>query len=142
MSVMPMWIIIIAVIILLALFLIAVAAVVAVAVVLTRKKNKEKTQNVQASVMQEEISTPQNDLEYEYKTVEMVATVIGQNCAARMIGTKTPKTVREFVVSFQSEKGEVFNLNVKEEVYDGFEIGQKGLLTMVDNELYSFVPTE
>ena len=72
----------------------------------------------------------------------MNAKVIGQNCAVRMVGTKTPKTVREFVVSFESETGEIFNLPVKEEVYDGFEIGQTGLLTMVDKELYSFVPSE
>ena len=142
MSVSGVSVIVIAAIILIALFLIAVAAVVAIFLVLTRKKSKEKAKLVQTTVNQEEISTPQNDLEYEYKTVEVTATVIGQNCATRMIGTKTPKTVREFVISFESEKGEVFNLPVKEEVYDGFETGQKGLLTMVDNELYSFVPTE
>ena len=57
---------IIVVVILLALLLIAVAAVIAIAVVLTRKKNKDKTQNVQMPIRQEELSTPQNDLEYEY----------------------------------------------------------------------------
>lgn len=55
-----------------------------------------------------------------------------------MIGIKTPKAVREFTVTFRTEDGGILKFNVPEEMYDGFEEGQRGLITLVDGILYGF----
>ena len=76
--------------------------------------------------------------EPEYTTVTTRATVVDQTCCVKTIGIKTPKTIKEFTITFQSENGEIIRLNVPEEMYDGFEKGQTGTLTIVDGELYGF----
>ena len=74
----------------------------------------------------------------EYTTVTMRATVVDQTCCVKMAGIKTPKTVKEFVVVFQLENGDILKLNVPEEMYDGFEQGQTGILSVIDGALYGF----
>ena len=76
--------------------------------------------------------------EPEYTTVTTRATVVDQTCCVKMVGIKTPKTVKEFVIVFQSENGDILKLNVPEEMYDGFEQGQTGILSIIDGELYGF----
>lgn len=66
------------------------------------------------------------------------ATVIDLTCRAKMVGTKTPKTVREFTVIFETPDGEILKINVPEEMYDGFDKGQTGILTLADRDIYSF----
>lgn len=78
----------------------------------------------------------------EYETVKMKAKVIDLYCLTKVVGIKNPKSVKEFFVCFENDNGEVFNLAVSEEIYDGFEQGQTGLLSMVENELYGFEPDE
>lgn len=73
-----------------------------------------------------------------YETVKTKATVINQACFVRTVGYKTPKTMRVFTVTFQTETGKILELNVPEEMYDGFEQGQTGILTVIDGELYGF----
>ena len=70
------------------------------------------------------------------------ATVLDQYCAVRTIGHQTPKTIKIFTVVFQADTGEIIKQDVPEEMYDGFEKGQAGVLTIVDEDLYSFVPEE
>ena len=74
----------------------------------------------------------------EFTTVSIKATVIDQTCYVKTIGIKTPKTIKEFTVVFQAENGEILKWNVPEEMYDGFEKGQSGTLSVVDGELYGF----
>ena len=76
------------------------------------------------------------DPESVTKTVR--ATVIDMACSAEMVGTKMPKAVRNFVIIFQTEDGEILKINVPEEMYDGFDKGQTGILTLADGDLYSF----
>lgn len=76
--------------------------------------------------------------EPEYTTVTARATVVDQTCCVKMVGIKTPKTVREFAVVFQLENGDILKMNVPEEMYDGFEQGQTGILSIVDGDLYGF----
>lgn len=76
--------------------------------------------------------------EPEYTTVTTRATVVDQTCCVKMVGIKAPKTVKEFVIVFQSENGDILKLNVPEEMYDGFEQGQTGILSIRDGELYGF----
>jgi len=77
-------------------------------------------------------------VETEFTTVTKKATVVDQTCCVKTIGIKTPKTIKEFSVVFQTENGEIIKLNIPEEMYDGFEIGQSGILSVVGGELYSF----
>ena len=74
----------------------------------------------------------------ESVTTTVRATVIDMACSAEMVGTKMPKAVRNFVVIFQTENGEILKINVPEEMYDGFDKGQTGILTLADGDLYSF----
>lgn len=119
----------------LVIFLYVVLFVLAVILIVNIIKSVcDAKKNPVKPVSDEELFAPQ------YKKTEVMATVIGQSCCARVIGTKTPKAVREFTVVFRTENGEIIQLNVPEELYDGFDEGQTGMLTVVDNELYSFVP--
>ena len=76
--------------------------------------------------------------EPEYTTVTVRATVVDQTCCVKTIGIKTPKTIKEFTITFQTENGEIIRLNVPEEMYDGFDKKQTGILTVVDGQLYGF----
>ena len=85
--------------------------------------------------------TKMNDtvsFEAEFTTITRKVTVVDQTCCVKTIGINTPKTIKEFAVVFQAETGEIIKLNVPEEMYDGFEKGQSGILSVVDGELYSF----
>ena len=74
----------------------------------------------------------------ETMTESFRATVVDMVCYAEMTGTKRPKSKRVFTVSFETESGEILKKNVTEEMYDGFDKGQTGVLTLVDGDLYSF----
>ena len=80
--------------------------------------------------------------EPEYTTVTARATVVDQTCCVKTIGIKTPKTIKEFTITFRAENGEIIRLNVPEEMYDGFDKNQTGILTVVDGQLYGFELTE
>ncbi len=74
----------------------------------------------------------------KFETIELNVKVVDQSCTTRMVGIKHPKSIEEYFISFEKDNGEVLKLSVPKECYDGFEIGQVGLLTLVDGELYSF----
>ena len=80
--------------------------------------------------------------EPEYTTVTTKATVVDQTCCVKTIGIKTPKTIQEFSITFQTENGEIISLNVPKEMYDGFDKNQTGILTVVDGQLCGFELTE
>ena len=96
---------------------------------ITKKQRKE---------IKTEKTIEQNPDDFQPETVEMTVKVIDQTCSAKMVGTKTPKAVNEFIITFESTDGKVFKLSVPEECYDGFDIGQVGRLTTVNGELYGF----
>ena len=76
------------------------------------------------------------------KQIKTLAKVLDCRCAVKSIGLKMPKTRLEFVIVFQTDTGQILALDVPQEMYDGFEKGQTGLLTTVNGVLYSFVPEE
>ena len=86
-------------------------------------------------LQKEVVPTP---VEPECTTLTTRATVIEQTCCVKTVGTKTPKTIKVFTVVFQTETGNILKLNVPEEMYDGFEQGQTGRLSLVDGQLYGF----
>ncbi len=72
------------------------------------------------------------------EAIEINVKVVDQCCTTRMVGVKYPKSIEEYFISFEKDNGEVLKLLVPKECYDGFEIGQVGVLTLVDGKLYSF----
>ena len=83
-------------------------------------------------------NTIQNDINYQFEETELIATVIDVSCSTRVAGTKSVKSVEEFFVSFETENGEIIKLQVLKEMYDGFEIGQNGILKLVDGDFFGF----
>lgn len=77
-------------------------------------------------------------IEQKFSPIMIKATVIDLTCCVKTIGIKTPKTMKEFSVIFQTKNGDIIKLNVPEEMYDGFIQGQIGTLSLVDGELYGF----
>lgn len=78
----------------------------------------------------------------EFSNQKIRATVLDQTCAVKTMGIKMPKTITVFTVVFQTEQEEILTFQIPEEMYEGLEIGQSGLLTVVDGELYGFAPDE
>jgi len=53
-------------------------------------------------------------------------------------GIRTPELIKNFMVSFELEHGEVLTLCVPEEYYGAFEIGQEGALTFANEQFVAF----
>ncbi len=84
-------------------------------------------------------SLPKEDYKVEFKTVKVQAKVIDLSCRVDMVGIKTPKSTEFFTAVFEINNGEIIRVDVPQEMYEGLEKGQKGELTLVENELYSFI---
>jgi len=80
----------------------------------------------------------EESLEAEFENVQVRATVVDLSCSAEVIGIKKPKAVEQYRVAFETEDGKTFKFDIPQEMYEGFEKGQTGHLTIVDNELYGF----
>ena len=110
-------------------FLILISFFVCMFVLLIKSEKYEKKQK--------ELNSQKDD-STEFETIDIKVKVIDQYCTTRMAGVKYPKSIEEYFISFEKDNGEVLKLLVPKECYDGFEIGQVGVLTLVDGELYSF----
>lgn len=75
----------------------------------------------------------------EFTTVKVKAEVIDLCCRTDMIGIKTPKAIEIYTVFFETDGKETICINVPKEMYEGLEKGQRGELTLVEGELYSFI---
>lgn len=64
--------------------------------------------------------------------------VLDFKCDMHYEGIKMPKLIKNFAVFFEFEDGKVKGLEVPEECYDAFEIGQEGLLTLANEKFISF----
>ena len=51
---------------------------------------------------------------------------------------RQPRAEQRFFIKFKAESGEIFDLRVSESVYEGFEVGLVGKLTLIDGQLDSF----
>lgn len=84
-------------------------------------------------------SLPKEDYKVEFKTVKVQAKVIDLSCRVDMVGIKAPKSTEFFTAVFEINNGEIIRVDVPQEMYEGLEKDQKGELTLVENELYSFI---
>jgi len=53
-----------------------------------------------------------------------------------------PQTVKEFCIKFRGGDGNIHDVLIEESLYDAFEIGQRGTLTLINGNLNSFVLDE
>ena len=60
------------------------------------------------------------------------------SCGTDMVGGKNAKSVRWFKVKFEKYDGEIIDVPVDEEMYEGLEVGMRGNLRLVDGHLNSF----
>ena len=94
---------------------------------------EEKRQKAQKATRDLSEDTPP-----EVQIVDLNVKVIDLKFETHYEGIKLPKLIKTFLVFFEDENGKVFNIEVSEENFDAFEIGQKGLLTLEGGQLYSF----
>ena len=73
---------------------------------------------------------------------EIYATVVDLRCEVKMVGLQTPKTIQCFEVLFQTRNRDYLRFQVPEEMYHGLEVGQSGMLSYIDGNLYGFALEE
>ena len=119
--------------------IIAVLAAIAIVAVVSRLllRYMLKPENIHAELERQRALNP-DPFEPQFTTEEIRATVVDHTCQVQLVGTKTPKATKIFTVVFRTEDSNILSLRVPEEMYDGFEKGQTGTLTIVDGELYGF----
>lgn len=67
--------------------------------------------------------------------------VVDLECGVTTIGYqayKQPKAVKYFIIHFKYDNGDIIKIPVNEEMYEGFDIGLTGTLTLIDGKLKSF----
>ena len=100
-----------------------------------------KPENIQKELERQRAQNA-DPFEPQFTTEEIRATVMDHTCEVKLVGTKTPKATKIFTVVFRTEDDKVLSFNVPEEMYDGFEKGQEGILTLVDGQVYGFAIAE
>jgi hypothetical protein len=101
------------------------------AIIRSIPQRKQKTDGPTPGQASDEMQTP--------LTVTLDAKVTDQYCRVVTAGTKSPKTKEEYFVCFEAEDGREYKLAVSSEYYQALSAGQRGRLTLVNGQLYSFV---
>ena len=76
----------------------------------------------------------------EPEVFEGHAVVADMLCGVDTVGTKQPRARQSFLIKFKCDDGDILDVYVSEEDYEGFEVGLAGALTIIDGELSSFIP--
>ena len=118
--------------------LIALFAVIIPLAIADYKKNKDKYVWTCKQVEEQEARL----LNAEPDVLTMHAEVIDMACGVNTVGHKQPKTVRYFLIKFKNDEGEILDVPVSERMYEGFEVGLSGKLTLVNGNLNSFEPDD
>ena len=84
----------------------------------------------------------EEQLNSDPEVVTMHVQVVDMICGVDSVGIKQPKVVKYFVVKFKNDDGEVFDIHIPQEYYDGFDVGLSGVLYLVDGKLNSFLPDD
>jgi len=113
-----------------ALFLLLVFG--AIGMIHTFKEEKQRLEN-----LPEDVSDPKHPP--AELTQHIKVTVVDCCCGVESVG-KFAKN--HFTVIFETDTHETLEYNVPEEMYDGFEKGQTGTLTVVDDYVYGFTLDE
>lgn len=76
---------------------------------------------------------------FEYESKDVHVKVIDLSCTVLSEGHRQPRTFNEFLVTFETDEGQILKFRVDEEMYNGFEKGQEGILKITDSTIYGFV---
>ena len=98
-----------------------------------QQENSEKPQATAEELPEEDIPSP----------TAVYAEVIDMVCGTGMmpiIGHKSPKAVRYFLIKFKTDDGQELEFEVEEEIYQGFDKGMTGTLTYFYEQVFSFEP--
>lgn len=101
------------------------------------RKQKEESEKPQAPAEE----SPTEDAE----KITVHATVMNMFCGTEMSvekGYKMPKSVRYFAIVFKTDDGQELELEVDEEMYQGFDKGMTGTLTYFYEQVFSFEPDD
>ena len=79
-----------------------------------------------------------NDTIFSPRTEILHVTVTEQYCRVDAVGTRSFRNVKTFAIHVCDDFGNERKIELPEELYDAFEVGQVGTLTLVDDEVYSF----
>lgn len=111
--------------------------IICVIVLVVIDKRKNKRDDVKPS---EKWGNQIADEDFEQDCVmdKMRVSVVDQFCRVEMVGIRSPKSVEIFTVVFETDEGEVIKFDMPKEMYDGIDVGQRGILTIANGELYSF----
>ena len=108
-----------------------------------KKKQKEEKDaeeifvNSEAECDDEEFA-PAKEESFHAKVIDRVCGVNTKTSNAY----KIVKTVKEFLIVFEDDERKFHKILVKEDMYDAFEEGQVGTLTLIGGRLDSFVLDE
>ncbi len=120
------------------LFWIIIAACAAVLViciaVIIKEVKKTKMTKEEKDAYYEEYFANEGEITLTY------AEVVNLTCGTKVVGSKSPKCVESYVVTFRDQNGKIFHIDVDREMYDAIDIGMRGLLRLVDGHLNSFEP--
>ena len=75
----------------------------------------------------------------EGEVITTHAEVIDLSCGTKVVGSKSLTATEWYVVTFKKDNGEIFELSVDSEMYEGFEVGMSGEVTTVNGQLNSFI---
>ena len=79
-----------------------------------------------------------SDTIFSQQTEILHVTVTEQYCRVDAVGTRSFRNVKTFAIHVRDDFGNERKIELPEELYDAFEVGQVGTLTLVDGEVYSF----
>ena len=96
------------------------------------KKNKEKYEAEAEEYVEKKFAEEAEVEAFRAEIVDMV-------CGTGLVGSyHLPKSQKSFLVVFKNENGELREICVSEDVYISLEVGMRGMLTLLDENLDSF----
>ncbi len=99
------------------------------------KKNKEKYDAYAEEIRKKE----DEEFEREPETKSFHAEIVDMVCGTGLVGSyHLPKSQKTFLVVFKNENGELREICVSEDVYISLEVGMRGMLTLLNENLDSF----
>lgn len=112
--------------------------VIAATIIIDQIKNKEKYRKEA-----EDRKKAEDDLlESEGEMFTAHVMITDMLCGVNMIGYKTPTTIKQFIVKFKTDDGEILTIPVDEEYYHALDIGMGGKLTLIDGQINEFMPDD
>lgn len=103
-------------------------------VIIARELKKKKMTKEEQDAYYEEYFANEGEITLTY------AEVVNLTCGTKVVGSKSPKCVESYVITFRDQNGKIFHIDVDREMYDAIDIGMRGLLRLVDGRLNSFEP--